>query len=106
MVHKSSRLIKFVRSSGSNCTHPKIEHAIWGLLSRIKKGFVKGILLFLVNDPIILSCHNLQFDNCNRGHLDRVNQPDYKKIIIHSKNVGCRPANQQLVKKKKERDNK
>ena len=61
-----------------------------------------GILLFLVNGPIILSCHNLQCDYCNRGHLYKVDQPDYKKIIIHPKNVGCRPANQQLVKKRKE----
>ena len=62
-----------------------------------------GILLFLVNGPIILSCHNLQCDYCNRGHLDKVDQSDYKKIIIHFKNVGCRPANQQLVKKKEKK---
>ena len=97
MVHKSARLIKFLRSSGCNwCTHQKIEHAIWGLLSRINKGFVTGILLVLVNGPIILSCHNLQCDYCqlycNRGHLGKVDQADYKKIIIHSKNVDCRPT--------------
>ena len=25
----------------------------------------------------------LQYDNCNRGHLDKVDQSDYRKITIH-----------------------
>ena len=28
--------------------------------------------------------------HCNRGDLDKVDQPDYRKITIHSKKVGCR----------------
>ena len=26
---------------------------------------------------------------CNRGHLDKVHQSDYRKITIHSIKVGC-----------------
>ena len=32
----------------------------------------------------------LQCYYCNRGDLDKVDQPDYRKITIHSKKVGCR----------------
>ena len=32
---------------------------------------------------------SFQGDYCIWGHLDRVDQPDYRKIIIHSKKVGC-----------------
>ena len=32
----------------------------------------------------------LQCYYCNRGDLDKVDQPDYRKITIHSRKVGCR----------------
>ena len=32
----------------------------------------------------------LQCYYCNRADLDKVDQPDYRKITIHSKKVGCR----------------
>ena len=33
----------------------------------------------------------LLHDYYNRGHLDKVDQSDYRKITIHSKKVGCGP---------------
>ena len=43
---------------------------------------------------------HLQCDYCSRGHLDKVDQSEYKKITIHSKKVGC-AVNQQLIKNNK-----
>ena len=36
-----------------------------------------------------LSLQTWQCDHCNRGHFDKVDQSDYRKITIHSKKVGC-----------------
>ena len=34
---------------------------------------------------------HLQFDYCSQGHLDKVDQSDYRKITKHSKKVGGGP---------------
>ena len=35
--------------------------------------------------------HELQFDYCNRGHLDHFDQSDYRKITIYAKKGCCGP---------------
>ena len=38
----------------------------------------------------LLGQRELQFDYYNRGHLDKVNQSEYRKITIRSKKVSCK----------------
>ena len=47
-----------------------------------------GQVFFVPCSPSLNSTR-LQCDYCNRGHLEKVEQSDYRKITIHSKKVGC-----------------
>ena len=40
----------------------------------------------------------LQCDYCNRGHSDKVDQSNYRKITVHSEKVSCGPISSALKK--------
>ena len=69
-----------------------------------------NLKLLLFSHPCCRCCHCclssliLRCDYCNRGHLDKVDQSDHRKITIHSKKVGCGPIRKS--KKKKQTNNK
>ncbi|CAH3014426.1 unnamed protein product, partial [Porites evermanni] len=44
------------------------------------------------------------YNCCNQGHLDKVDQSDYRKITIHSKKVGCGPISSFPVENKVKED--
>ena len=52
-------------------------------------------LLMALQQPILTRAHTkcppVLCDYSNRGHLDKVDHSDYRKVTVHSKKVGCGP---------------
>ena len=60
----------------------------------------------LISSALPLCCKSekeiikkLQCDYCNRAHLDKVDQSEYRKITINSKKAGCGPISSSDEKK-------
>ena len=58
------------------------------------------VVFFVVITAFYVICL-LQCEYCNWGHLDKVDQLDYRKITIHSKKVGCGPISSLLKQNNK-----
>ena len=52
-------------------------------------------LLMALQQPILTRAHTkcppILCDYSNRGHLDKVDHSDYRKVTVHFKKVGCGP---------------